>query len=82
MPSLASSLGVCVGGGVTHPVFEYPIQNGSRELLLSIRSRLEKGGLSLTQELTEGGLKEGAYSVGAAVFGLSIPRKASWISYN
>ena len=54
------------GGGGTHPGFGYPLQNGSQELWLSTRSRLEKGGLL-----------EGAYSVGAAVFGLSNPRKAS-----
>ena len=56
------------GGGGTHPGFGYPLKNGPQELWLSMRSRLEKKG---------GGLLEGAYSVGAAVFGLSNPRKAS-----
>ena len=44
------------GGGGTHPGFGYPLQNGPRELWLSTRSRLEKGGLSLTQVLSAGGL--------------------------
>ena len=44
------------GGGGTHPGFRYPLQNGPRELWLSMRSWLGKGGLSLTQVLLEGGL--------------------------
>ena len=37
--------------------------------------------MSLTKVLAEGGLSEGAFSVGEVVFGLSSPRKASWISH-
>ena len=44
--------------------------------------RLEKIGLSQTQELSEGGLSEGAFPVGAVVVSLANPGKASWISYN
>ena len=44
--------------------------------------RLEKGGLSRTQELSGGGVVRGAFPVGAVVVSLAIPRKASWISYN
>ena len=47
------------GGGGTHPGFGYPLQNGPRELGLSMWSRIEKGGLSLTQKLSEGRLQEG-----------------------
>ena len=36
------------GGGGTHPGFGYPQQQGSRELWLSMQSRQENGGLSLT----------------------------------
>ena len=39
------------GGGGIHPVFWYLPQNRPQELWLSTRSRLEKGGLSLTQVL-------------------------------
>ena len=44
--------------------------------------RLEKRGLSQTQQLSEGGLSEGALPVGAVVVSLASPRKASLISYN
>ena len=43
--------------GGTHPGFGYPLQNGPRELWLSTQSRLEKGGLSLTQVLWEAGCR-------------------------
>ena len=43
-------------GGGTHPGFGYPLQNGQRELWLSVLSSLEKEGLSLTQVLSEEGL--------------------------
>ena len=68
------------GGGGTHPGFWYPLQNRPRELWLSTRSKLEKGGLSLTQVLSEG-VGGGGGGV-AVVFGLSSPRKAFWISYD
>ena len=47
------------GGALTLPGFGYPLQNGPQELWLSTRARLEKGGLSLTQVLSEGGCKKG-----------------------
>ena len=65
------------GGGGTHPGFGYPLQNSR-----SCGCRLEKGGLSLTQELSGGGSVRGAFPVGAVVVSLASPRKASWISYN
>ena len=48
-------MGACVPGrgGGTHPGSGYQLQIGSRELWLSMQSRLEKGGLSLTQVLSE-----------------------------
>ena len=45
------------GGGGTHPGFGYPLQNGPRELWLSMWSRLEKGGRSDSRTLHE---KEGS----------------------
>ena len=44
--------------------------------------RLEKRGLSLTQQLSEGELSEGAFPIGAVVVSLASPSKPSWMSYD
>ena len=80
--TVLSPRGAGGGGGGTHPGFGYPQQNGSRELWLSMRSRQRKRGAVTDPSTLRRGLSEGAYSVGAVVFGLSSPRKASWISHS
>ena len=62
------------GGGALTLVLGTHCKTDSR----SCGCRLEKGGLSLTQE----GAVRGAFPVGAVVVSLASPRKASWISYN
>ena len=44
--------------------------------------RVDKRGLSQTQELSEGVLLEGEFPVGAVVVSLGSPRKVSWIIYS
>ena len=60
-----------VRGGGTHPDFRYPLQNRPRELWLSTWSMLEKGGAVTDPRTLRRGAYEGAYSVGAVVFGMS-----------
>ena len=49
--AVMSRPGTREGGGGTHPGFGCPLENVTQKLLLSMRSMLEKRGLSLTQVL-------------------------------
>ena len=68
------------GGGALTLVLGTHCKTDSR----SCGCRLEKGGLSRTQELSGGGggAVRGAFPVGAVLISLASQRKASWISYN
>ena len=77
---------------IDRPVYVLPASPGGALTLVlgthcktdsrSCGCRLEKRGLSQAQELSEGGLSEGEFPIGAVVISLASPRKASWISYN
>ena len=61
------------GGGGTHPDFGYPLQNGLPEQWLLARKR---GAVTDPRPLRKGAVR-GAFPVGAVVFSLASPRKAS-----
>ena len=71
-------LGARGGGGALTLVLGTHCKTDSR----TCGCRLEKGGLSRTQKLSEGGAVRGVFPVGAVVLSLASARKASWISYN
>ena len=66
------------GGGCTHPGSGYQLQIGPRELWLSMQSRLEKGGLSLTQVLSEERVCVGGRRGGAVREGLLCAGRSFW----
>ena len=69
--------GIMSRGG-THPGFGYPLQNRIPELWLWSR----KDGAVTDPRTLRRGAVIGAFPVGAVIFGMFSPRKASWISCN